>query len=166
MEEIGVASEEHSEFVVAGPEKLLLFLGGFGSGKTYAGILKMLLLLDKYPNSRGAIIRKQFGQLQKTTLQTLFAVLPPSGYTRKNEQFVDLRNGSRLYFVHLDTEDSLNVLRGLELNFAFVDQIEELEEDAWDLLEARVGRWSHATRVGGWPGGGKQRGSRGQHLAR
>ena len=107
----------------------------------------MLLLLDKYPNSRGAIIRKQFGQLQKTTLQTLFAVLPSAGYTRKNEQFVDLRNGSRLYFVHLDTEDSLNVLRGLELNFAFVDQIEELDEDAWDLLEARTGRWSHATRL-------------------
>src|SRR3990167_1074721 len=164
MEEIRFASNKQRDFVVAGPEEILLFLGGFGSGKTYAGILKMLLLLDKYPNSRGAIIRKQFGQLQKTTLQTLFAVLPPSGYTRKNEQFVDLRNGSRLYFVHLDTEDSLNVLRGLELNFAFVDQIEELEEDAWDLLEARVGRWSHATRVGGWPTGWKHRDATGKNL--
>jgi len=164
MEQIQFASDKQRDFVVAGPEKVLLFLGGFGSGKTYAGILKMLLLLDKYPNSRGAIIRKQFRQLQKTTLQTLFAVLPSAGYTRKNEQFLDMRNGSRLYFVHLDTEDSLNVLRGLELNFAFVDQIEELDEDAWDLLEARVGRWSHATRVGGWPENWKHRDSMGKQL--
>jgi hypothetical protein len=164
MEQIKFASEKQKEFVVAGPEDVLLFLGGFGSGKTYAGILKMLLLLDKYPNSRGAIVRKQFGQLQKTTLQTLFAVLPSAGYTRRNEQFVDLRNGSRLYFMHLDTEDSLNVLRGLELSFVFVDQLEELEEDAWDLLEARVGRWSHAQRVGGWPKGWKHRNISGKEL--
>jgi phage terminase large subunit len=108
MEQIKFASDKQRDFVVAGPEEILLFLGGFGSGKTYAGILKMLLLLDKYPNSRGAIVRKQFGQLQKTTLQTLFAVRRRPD-TLENEQFVDLRNGSRLYFVHLDTEDSLNV---------------------------------------------------------
>jgi phage terminase large subunit len=164
MEQIKFASEKQKEFVVAGPEDILLFLGGFGSGKTYAGILKMLLLLDKYPNSRGAIVRKQFGQLQKTTLQTLFAVLPSAGYTRRNEQFVDLRNGSRLYFLHLDTDDSLNVLRGLELSFVFVDQLEEIDEDAWDLLEARVGRWSHAKRVGGWPANWKHRDASGKEL--
>lgn len=165
MEEIKFASDKQRDFVVGSPSEVLLFLGGFGSGKTFAGILKMLLLLDKYPNSRGAIIRKQFGQLQKTTLQTLFAVLPSAGYTRRNEQFIDMRNGSRLYFIHLDTEDSLNVLRGLELNFAFVDQLEEIEEDAWDLLEARVGRWSHAQRVGGWPVGWKHRNAAGKEMA-
>jgi len=164
MEQIEFSSDKQKDFVTAGPEDILLFLGGYGSGKTFAGILKMLLLLDKYPNSRGAIVRKQFGQLQKTTLQTLFSVLPSSGYTRRNEQFVDLRNGSRVYFVHLDTEDSLNVLRGLELSFVFVDQVEELDEDAWDLLEARVGRWSHASRIGGWPAGWKHRDAAGKPL--
>jgi len=49
-----------------------------------------------------------------------------------------------VYFIHLDQPDSLNLLAGLELNFAYPSQVEELTEKAWDLLDVRIGRWTGA----------------------
>lgn len=152
MKQLEFANPQQQEFFEAGPQPTL-YLGGFGSGKTYAGILKLLYLADKFPNSRWAIIRKQSNQLKKTTLQTLWQLLPGEAYIRRNDQeaTLTLRNESIIYFLHLDAPESLNVLRGLELTGAFVDQVEEISEEAWDLLDSRVGRWSGAKMQGGWP---------------
>lgn len=45
--------------------------------------------------------------------------------------------------MHLDTYDE-NVVRGLEINSAFVDQAEEIDENIYDHLDARIGRWDQA----------------------
>ena len=152
MKQLVFANTQQEEFFKAGPQPTL-YLGGFGSGKTYSGILKLIYLADKFPKSRWAIIRKQANQLRKTTLQTFWQLVPPEAYIRRNdqEQLVELRNNSLIYFLHLDAPESLNVLRGLELTGAFVDQVEEISEEAWDLLDSRVGRWSGAEMRGGWP---------------
>lgn len=56
-----------------------------------------------------------------------------------------MNNGSMVYFIHLDKPDSIDVLAGLELNYGFVDQAEQVSEKAWDTLDARLGRWAQAT---------------------
>lgn len=57
---------------------------------------------------------------------------------------MDLRNGSKFYFFHLEREGVANVLRGLEINSAFIDQAEEVESNLVDLLEDRLSRWDKA----------------------
>lgn len=140
------------EFFNAGPQPLL-FMGGVGSGKSYIGIMKMLALLDQYPGSRGAIVRQRFQQLKKTTAATLWKLLPVEFVARRNDNdgILKLRNGSELLLLHLDKAESINNLKSLELNFAYVDQLEDVSADAWDTLLERLGRWTGATRRGGWP---------------
>ena len=130
-----------------------MFMGGVGSGKTYIGIMKMLYLLDRYPGSRGVIVRQRFQQLKKTTSATLWKLLPKSHVARRNdnEGTLTLTNGSQLLLMHLDKADSLSNMKSLEVNFAFVDQAEDISAEAWDTLWERIGRWSGATVRGGWP---------------
>lgn len=150
------------DFFTAGPQPTLYF-GGVGSGKTYVGVMKLLRLLDQYPGSRGVIVRQRFQQLKKTTAATLWKLLPRQFIANRNsnEGTLTLKNGSQLLLMHLDKSDSLNNLKSLEINFAFVDQLEDLSSEAWDTLIERVGRWSGATRVGGWPADWPHRDRRG-----
>ena len=46
--------------------------------------------------------------------------------------------------MHLNDPETVNVLRGLEINFAFLDQAEEVAEEVFDTLMARLGRWDQA----------------------
>lgn len=144
------------DFFKAGPQPTL-FMGGVGSGKSYVGILKMLALLDLFPGSRGAIVRQKFSALKKTTAATLWKLLPKEQVARRNdnEGIVYLKNGSQLILMHLDKADSIDNLKSLELNFAYVDQAEDISADAFDILQERIGRWSGASMRGGyaadWP---------------
>jgi len=140
------------EFFTAGPQPTL-FLGGVGAGKSFIGILKILALLDQYPGSRGVIVRQKFNQLKKTTAATLWKLLPKDRIARRNdnEGTLKLTNGSELLLTHLDQPGSILGMKSLEVNFAYVDQLEDLSSEAWDTLYERVGRWSGAMMRGGWP---------------
>jgi hypothetical protein len=135
-----------------GPQPLLN-MAGVGSGKTFIGIVKLLFLLDQYPGSRGAIVRQRFQQLKKTTALTLWKLLHKDNIARRNdnEGMLFLKNGSRIDLIHLDKPDSITNLKSMELNFAYVDQAEDISVEAWDTLYERLGRWSGATMRGGWP---------------
>lgn len=144
MRKIEWACPQQEWLFSAGPQPTLL-VGAFEAAKTFAGIIKLLVLLDKFPGSRGAIIRATSSQTRKTTAQSFFQMCTPEMYERgrRNDQdgFVILNNGSRVDFLHLDKPDSMRVLRGLEVNFVLVDQAEELSLEAWDLITVRAGRW-------------------------
>jgi len=130
-----------------------LFMGGVGSGKTYIGILKILYLVDLFPGSRAAIVRQRANQLRGTTAKTLWQLLPKEHIARlnHNEGTCMLKNGSEIILRHLDKENSIEDLKSLELNFAYVDQMEDISAIAWDTLLERLGRWSGATMRGGFP---------------
>lgn len=124
-----------------------------GAGKSYIGILKMLALLDQYPGSRGVIVRQKFNQLKKTTAATLWKLLPKDRIARRNDNAGTLRltNGSELLLTHLDQPGSIAGMKSLEVNFAYVDQLEDISAEAWDTLYERIGRWSGAMMRGGYP---------------
>jgi hypothetical protein len=130
-----------------------------GSGKSHVGILKMLKLLDLYPGSRGVIVRQRFSQLKKTTAATLWKLLPKDHVARRNdnEGTITLKNGSQLMLIHLDKADSIDNLKSLEINFAYVDQAEDITAEAFDTLLERVGRWTGPTMRGGYPAGWEYR---------
>jgi phage terminase large subunit len=126
-------------------------LGGYGSAKTYGGCLKLLRLVEKYPGSRWAIIRRVFKQLKATTMVTFDNLTPSWALKVRNDQDGTriFKNDSVVQFLGLDTEGSMGVLQGLELNGAFVDQAEELSEKVWDVIDARVGRWTKLDKMPG-----------------
>jgi hypothetical protein len=124
--------------------------GGYGSSKTYAFCLKILFLSQMYPNNRGFIARRQWTDLQKTTLSTFFKICPAESYSNggkrsDSEKILRFNNGSEVLWLHLDDPDTQNILRGLEINWFFMDQAEEIDEEIFDIALGRLGRWDVAT---------------------
>jgi hypothetical protein len=141
------AGEDQRWLFACGPQPTLL-MGGLNAAKTTGAVLKVLKFAFDYPRSHVGIVRKTYAQLKKTTMQTFYALLDPLHYDKgsRNDQdgYLRLNNGTEIFFIHLDTPDSMTLLAGLELNAVFVDQAEEISETAWDTLGIRIGRWRFA----------------------
>lgn len=139
------ASPEQRECFNYGPAPLLAS-GGFGAAKTTGIILKILYISDLFPNNRGVIARRVWDDLKKTAFATFFKLCPPEAYSysgrrNDNDKIVELNNGSQILFMHLDDPETENVIRGLEINWFFLNQAEEIEEEIFDKLLGRLGRW-------------------------
>lgn len=124
--------------------------GGFGSGKTVVACNKALTLLTQFNNYRVLFGRLTYKDLKQTTMKTFYKLCPEKLYDSKRggrrsdiEGVCRLINGSEILFVHLDEFDE-KTLRGIELNSAFLDQAEELQEGIVDVLATRLGRWDKA----------------------
>jgi hypothetical protein len=144
---------QQNGFFNCGPQPHIYF-GGVGCGKTWIACLKMMYLLHEYPGSRGVIIRKEGNALKKTTLATLKQILPVNRIKSQNlnEGVINLECGSRIDLLHLGNANSLDNLKSLEINFAYIDQMEEITDPvAWDTVLERLGRWTGATKLGGFP---------------
>lgn len=123
------------------------FSGGFGNGKTYVACQRAFTLLSTFPKYRYAIARKTYKHLRTTTMETFFKICPlDSPFITKHEPkegYTNFRNGSRIYWLHLDLFDE-DSLRGLEINSVLIDQAEEIDEAIYLVLDARIGRWDGA----------------------
>jgi hypothetical protein len=129
--------------------------GGWGSGKTFDYCLKAIWLSTEYPKNRGVIARHVGKELRDTTMSTFYKVCPPHLYDRRRGgrrtdlggymRFADTQ--SEILFLHLDDPDTAGIIKGLEINWFFIDQAEENPEhmeEYFDLLLGRLGRWDVA----------------------
>jgi len=79
-------------------------------------------------------------------MSTFFKLAKPEmwkygGKRSDTEKILQLNNGSQVLWMHLNDPESVNVLRGLEINGFFLDQAEEIDVECYDTLTARLGRW-------------------------
>jgi hypothetical protein len=142
------ASDQQKEVFEYGPMPQCAS-GGYGSSKTYAFCLKILALSEMYPNNRGFVARRVWAELQKTTMSTFFKICPAEAYSNggrrsDSEKILKFNNGSEILWLHLDDPDTENILRGLEVNWFFMDQAEEIQEEIFDVALGRLGRWDKA----------------------
>jgi hypothetical protein len=126
------------------------FSGGYGNGKSYAASLKAVMRLATFPKYRVAICRYSTVDLKRSTMSTFFKVCPADLYDphrgggrADSLNYTKLINGSEIFWMHLDDADEQTV-RGLEVNMVIVDQAEEISENMYNHLSARVGRWDEA----------------------
>ena len=132
-----------------------LFSSGYGSGKSLTGCREGILWAVKYPGSRGLIGRLVGDELKTTTMVTFWKSMNTIGFKpaaterdlekgrghylhNKSERYIDFWNGSRVYYRHLDTPDSLG---SLELNWAFIDEGSEVSDDIYKTLSSSRLRW-------------------------
>lgn len=147
--EIEPASDAQVYFLNS-TKRNILFNSGYGAGKTFIAIVKLLLLLLRFPKSRAVIGRQKFTDLAKTTRETFFQVCPPELYSEQNggaradgRGYLKLINGSEVFFMHFDNMD-MRSLKSLEINFLLLDQAEEIAESIYLGLDSRLGRKSDA----------------------
>lgn len=136
------ACKDH-EIVIEGP---------YETGKTRASLTKIHLLLSKYPNARGLMLRKTYKSLHESALITFEKRVLPcpsdsprsplSKYGGEKPEWYDYPNGSRLVIGGLDNADKI---LSAEYDYVYVNQAEELTLDDWEKLTARcTGRAGNA----------------------
>jgi hypothetical protein len=105
----------------------------------------------KYPKSRWLFIRESLPTLKRTLLVT-FNEFVQNGFGQYIQDFnqqtltVNLTNGSQFIFMAegYDTDKELNRFRGLEINGAFIDEANEIQEVTFDKIIERAGSWFHS----------------------
>lgn len=113
------------------------YIGGFGSGKTHV-LVQQSLRESCYP-SRGFIGAPTYRMLEDTTLKKFFDICPTSWISNfiKSKNIVYLRNGTEIMFRSLERPERLS---GLELDWFGLDEIGEVKEATFKMLQGRLRR--------------------------
>lgn len=124
--------------------------GSFGNGKSFGASMKAVFLLATFPKYRIGISRYSSKELSQSTMSTFFKNCPQELYNdayggRRNDRdgYLRLINGSEVIWMHLD-DYSEEDLRGKEFNSVITDQGEEIAENIYTTLDARIERWDQA----------------------
>lgn len=126
----------------------ILFGGGGRGGKTW-GICEIIFMTCiAYPGIAWGVGRKEWDDLRKSTLVTLLKVMDAHGAKKWlhydiNMQTKELHfyNYSRVFFIPLKlqpTDPEFNFLGWYELTHSFVDEAQEINRKAIDVLKTRL----------------------------
>lgn len=102
-------------------------------------------MLKTFPGYVSLFARQLYKDLKSTTMRTFFKICPQEFVLKHDPQegITIFKNGSVALWMHLDAFDEQS-LRGLEINSALLDQVEEIEEAIYLVMDSRIGRWDGA----------------------
>lgn len=139
-------------------KRYCLYSGGFGSGKSLTLLMKMVFFCLFFPKNEVLLGRKTLQDIERTTLPALFDLLPSSWYKyRIKEGVITFFNGSRIILFGLDSlqtgsmadiKKAQQKIKSLNLGAYFLDQLEEIEKDVFEALNARLRRTEVPIRQG------------------
>jgi len=134
MKEIKLSSPQFR--FIQSDKRYVLFAGGYGCGKTYAGAVKLLKNLLKYPKSVGLIVRKTYTELIDTS-GSEFLGLAEDYIVEFNKTLLKgkLVNGSEFLMRSADKPEKF---KSLNLNFIWIDEASELSLDFFTMLLSRL----------------------------
>jgi hypothetical protein len=139
-----------SEFISDVSSDFCLNSGGYGSGKSTALYIKLILFCKCFPNNRVLLGRKTLSDIDRAVLPELFSLMPESWYEhRVKDGLINFSNGSQIILFGLDAMQSGGIadikkaqqkLKSLNLGAYFIDQLEEVEYPVIEVLNSRLRR--------------------------
>ena len=126
----------------------LMVMGSAGSGKTIFACTKVILYALQYPNARIGVFRQTLPSLRETAWREIVELLDKYKIEYKENKsngLITFTNGSTISFTPVDDEKKL---RSLNLDFVYVEQCEEISEEAFIELDLRI-RNEVSKRYGG-----------------
>lgn len=135
--------------------------GPVGSGKSTAMVMEMLRrACEQAPDSdgirrtKGAIVRNTMGQLETTALVTIMKTLKGLALYKASDHTVQIRAPgveSDWLFMPLDRPENVQRLLSLELTFAWMSELRELQPSLLSDLFSRLGRYPSPINGGAAP---------------
>ena len=117
------------------PSKYRAFVGGIGSGKTFAGAIEVL----RQPSgSAGAILAPTYSMLKDATFKTVVDLCEEANIIKslnKSDMTLELINGSLILFRTADNPDRL---RGPNLGWFWLDEAGMMKPDVWHIMLGRI----------------------------
>ena len=125
---------------------IVLYGGAIRGGKSYWLILMFHSLCIQYPKSKWLLLRESGPTLERTLIPT-FKKICDEGILPYIQSFnlktltVTYHNGSQLIFMSesYDQDKELNRFRGLEINGAGIDELNEIRQETFDKIIERSG---------------------------
>jgi len=147
-----------SDFISDFKSDFCLNSGGFGSGKSLALYIKLILICKCFPGNRVLMGRKTLSDIDRAVLPEIFDLMPPSWYEhRVKDGMINFTNGSQIILFGLDAMQSGGIadikkaqqkLKSLNLGAYFIDQLEEVEYEVFEVLNSRLRRTDVPFRQG------------------
>jgi len=131
---------------------IVLFGGAIRGSKSYWGIMEIITLCFQYPNSRWLMCRKTWDNIKNKLLVTFTENFLEKGLEayvksfQRDTYILTFNNGSQLVFMpeSYESDKDLNRFRGLEINGAFIDEVNEIQEKTFNKIIERSGSWFHS----------------------
>lgn len=116
----------------------LMVMGSAGSGKTIFASTKVILYALEHPNARIGVFRQTLPSLRETSWREIRELLEKYYIDfdeNKSNGIITLSNGSTISFTPTDDDKKL---RSLNLDFVYIEQCEEISEEAFIELDLRI----------------------------
>lgn len=131
---IKLYDKQHS-FVMC-RDRFTAFVGGIGSGKTFAGAVKMLALCARKPQGLALVVAPTYPMLRDATLRTYFELFKGGIATfAKADMIMTLKNGWEILF---RSASDPNRLRGPNIHCAHIDEGAICPAQTWDIVIGRL----------------------------
>ena len=116
------------------PTRVRGYIGGVGSGKTFAGAIEVL---RQPAGTTGVILAPTYPMLRDASQRTFFDLCPSTLIKdhNKSENRTELKNGSTILWRTADHPDRL---RGPNLSWAWIDEAAFITEDAFKVVLSRL----------------------------
>ena len=131
---------------------VVMYQGGYGSGKTWCGSLLGIMMARKYPGCRGLVGAKEYELVKHTTMQSYFEHLDNMGYVKdrdykynKIDKKIKFANGSEILFKGLDDPEKF---KSLNLHWAEIEEASQISDSSFIAL---LGRLRNTTKKADWP---------------
>jgi hypothetical protein len=114
--------------------RYVAFVGGLGSGKTFAGACKLLLLP---PEARAVVVAPTYQMLRDASQETFFQLCPPALVLSHNRStgVTRLTQARTIYWRSGEHPDRL---RGPNLSHAWIDEAAYCRPDLWPVVLGRL----------------------------
>jgi phage terminase large subunit len=126
----------------------IVFGGGAGSAKSFLGCYWILKNCLKYPGTRWLVGRAVLKTLKDTTLNSFFDVCTHQGIKagvhysyNAQSNIITFYNKSVILLKDLEqypSDPNFDELGSLEITGAFVDEVNQISEKAWNIVRSRI----------------------------
>ena len=114
------------------------YVGGIGSGKTFAGCLLGFTYAEYNPGCRGMIVAPSYKMLKRIIIPTINEDIRAQGLIKsfnRTDGIIELHGGSTIFLASCDNPESL---RGPNLAWAYLDEGALADDDTWRILIGRA----------------------------
>lgn len=134
--------EQAQQAILSQKYNFILFGGAMGGGKTYWGLSSLLALCEIFAGSRWCVIREDLEKIRTTTIPS-FKKFNAPGKLKENPYVYTHPNGSQILFKgeNYAGDKEFQWLKGLEVNGFLFEEINECQQDTFELAFSRAGRW-------------------------
>ena len=120
--------------------KFRAFVGGIGSGKSYAGSIETILFCINNPGCLFVIAAPTYPMLRDATIRTFMDVCPPELIKNYNssDNVISLVNGSEILCRSCEDLRTIERLRGTNIAGFWIDEAAMVPKLAWKVLIGRL----------------------------